>query len=113
MKYTIIRSGSLFMLISLLFLQCKKDERDINLNVTEVKNFFAPADGKSVKLQPAANMVETFEWDQTMAEDGSLVLYTVAFDQENGDFSKPFYTTVSDNKGVVNKLTITHGDLNK
>jgi len=113
MKYHIIRLGSLFTLIGSLFLQCKKDERGINLNVTEVKSFFAPADGKSVKLQPAANLVETFEWDQAMAEDGSLVLYTVAFDQENGDFSKPFYTTVSDNKGVVNKLTITHGDLNK
>jgi hypothetical protein len=113
MKYHIIRLGSLFTLIGFLFLQCKKDERDINLTVTEVKSFFAPADGKSVKLQPAANLVETFEWDQAMAEDGSLVLYTVAFDQENGDFSQPFYTTVSDNKGVVNKLTITHGDLNK
>lgn len=113
MKYTIIRLSSLVAVISLAFLQCKKNERNINLNLTEVKTLFAPADGKSIKLQPAANMVETFEWDQATAEDGSLVLYTVAFDQEGGDFSKPFYTVVSDNKGVVNKLSITHGDLNK
>jgi starch-binding outer membrane protein SusE/F len=31
----------------------------------------------------------------------------------NGDFSAPFYKVVSDNRGVNNKLTITHGDLNK
>lgn len=114
MKYKKLSLFSILIAsISVLFMQCKKDERDINLNVTEVKNFFAPADGKFVKLKPAANLVETFEWEQAKAEDGSLVLYEVAFDKENGDFSKPVFTVVSDNKGVLNKLSITHGDLSK
>jgi hypothetical protein len=114
MKYKKLSLFSILIAsISVLFMQCKKDERDINLNVTEVKNFFAPAEGKFVKLKPAANLVETFEWEQAKAEDGSLVLYEVAFDKENGDFSKPVFTVVSDNKGVLNKLSITHGDLSK
>jgi starch-binding outer membrane protein SusE/F len=99
--------------ISLLAVQCDKNDRSINLNLTEVSNFFTPADGKYVLLKPAQNLTETFEWDPAKAEDGGLVLYELAFDQENGDFSHPFYTLTSDNKGVLNKLTISHGDLNK
>lgn len=98
---------------SLVLVRCKKDERSINENLTEVSTLFTPEDGVSIKLKPAANLTETFEWEQAKAADGSLVLYEVAFDQENGDFTSPFYTVVSDNKGVLNKLTITHGDLNK
>ncbi|MBC7849528.1 MAG: SusE domain-containing protein [Chitinophagaceae bacterium] len=97
----------------LLFAGCDKNERDINLNVTPVPGMFAPADNKFIKLKPAANLTETFEWEQAKAEDGSLVLYEVAFDQAGGDFSQPFYTVVSDNRGVNNKLTLPHGELNK
>ena len=92
---------------------CKKNERDINLNVSAVPGFFTPDDNKYIKLKPAANLTETFEWEQAKAEDGSVVLYEIAFDQENGDFSNPFYTVVSDNRGINNKLTLTHGDLSK
>src|SRR5687767_12699951 len=99
--------------ISLLAMQCDKNDRSINLNLTEVSNFFTPADGKYVLLKPAQNLTETFEWEPSKAEDGGLVLYEIAFDEENGDFSQPFYVLTSDNKGVLNKLTISHGDLNK
>ncbi|OQP64053.1 hypothetical protein A3860_21825 [Niastella vici] len=99
--------------ISLLNIQCKKDERDINLNLSGVNDLFTPADAKYIKLDPKSGATESFEWGQAKAEDGSLVLYEVAFDQENGDFSHPFYTVVSDNKGVLNKLTLTHADLNR
>ncbi len=112
MKYTLIGRVALFVLSGLLIMGCEKDERDINMDVTEVKNFFGPADAVSIKLNPAGGQVEVFEWEQAKAADGSLVLYEVAFDQENGDFSKPFYTVVSDNKGVLNKLSLSHGDLN-
>jgi starch-binding outer membrane protein SusE/F len=95
------------------FYACKKDKKEINLNLSEVTNIFAPADNKYIKLNPAANLTETFEWDQARAEDGALVLYEVAFDQENGDFSKPIYTIVSNARGVENKLTLTHGQLNQ
>ncbi len=98
---------------ALFFAGCKKSERSINLNLTEVPGLFAPADNTYIKLKPATNQTVVFEWDQAKAEDGSLVLYEVAFDQADGDFSKPFYTVVSDNRGVDNKLTVTHGDLSK
>jgi hypothetical protein len=66
-----------------------------------------------VTLDPAQNMSIEFQWDQARAEDGSLVLYEVAFDQVGGDFSDPFYTTVSNGKGIENRLTLTHSELNK
>lgn len=113
MKYTITGRMVLFALIGLFFSGCDKDERDINMDLSEVKNFFGPADATSIKLNPAGGQVQVFEWEQAKAADGSLVLYEVAFDMENGDFSSPFYTVVSDNKGVLNKLSLSHGDLNK
>lgn len=108
-----LRYFTLFFSTLFFFGGCKKTERDINLNVSSVAGFFAPADGKYIKLKPAANLTETFEWDQAKAEDGSLVLYEVAFDQESGDFATPFYTVVSDNRGVNNKLTLSHGELSR
>ncbi|HEY8970144.1 MAG TPA: SusE domain-containing protein, partial [Puia sp.] len=78
-----------------------------------VTALYTPADSQYIKLNPAANISQTFQWQQAHAEDGSLVLYEVAFDQIGGDFSHPFYSTVSDGKGVQNTLTLTHGDLNK
>lgn len=108
-----IKFISLVFAVMLLYIGCKKDERAINLNLTAVPNLILPADNKFIKLKPAANLTETFEWAQAKAEDGALVLYEIAFDQVGGDFSKPFYTVVSDNKGVNNKITFTHGDLNK
>ncbi len=114
MKYTTIKILFTCIFLSLLAIQCKKDERAINLNLTEVKELFQPADNAFFQLKPNnATSIATFEWGQALAEDGSLVLYEVAFDQENGDFSHPFYSIVSDNKGVNNKLSITYGDLNK
>lgn len=113
MKKYILYFLALSAAVSTLFVRCKKDEREINLNLTEVSNILSPADNASVKLNPAANLTQDFEWDQARAEDGALVLYEVAFDQENGDFSQPFYTVVSNNKGVDNKLTLTHGQLNQ
>ena len=104
----------LFFVCSCLFnIQCKKDERDINLQLTEVADLYTPADGKYIKLDPKSGATESFEWSQAKAADGSLVLYEIAFDQENGDFSHPFYTVVSDNKGLMNKVTLTHADLNR
>lgn len=104
----------LFLISICLFnIQCKKDERDINLNLAGVSDLFTPAESKYIKLDPKSGATESFEWAQAKAEDGSLVLYEVAFDQENGDFSHPFYTVTSDNKGVLNKLTLTHADLNR
>lgn len=113
MKKNIFRLFLLLISLPVFFTACKKDDRSINLNLTAVNNLFTPANNVYIKLQPAANLSVNFEWEEAKAEDGSLVLYEVAFDQENGDFSKPFYKVVADNKGVLNKLTITHGDLNK
>ncbi len=113
MKNKILKIFSFFIAAVLLFAGCKKNERDINLNLSEVPALFTPADNKYIKLKPAANLTETFEWDQARADDGSLVLYEIAFDQLSGDFSNPFYTAVSDNRGVNTKLTLTHGELNK
>ncbi len=92
---------------------CKKDDRDINMNITEVTTFYAPNDNLHVKLEPATSASVTFEWEQAKAEDGSLVMYEVAFDKEEGDFTTPVYKMSSDGNGVQNRLTLSHKDLNR
>ena len=90
MKNRILTAVALFFVSAAAFISCKKDERSINLNLSQVPGLFTPADNKYIKLKPAANLSETFEWDQAKAEDGSLVLYEVAFDQADGDFLAGF-----------------------
>lgn len=101
------------LLITVLLIGCDKDERAINLNLTPVQTLYAPDDNISVKLQPATGATVVFEWESAKAEDGSLVMYELAFDKEDGDFSTPVYKVTSDGNGVQNKLTMTHKDLNK
>jgi starch-binding outer membrane protein SusE/F len=101
------------LLFITLLMGCDKDERDINLNLTPVKTLYAPEDNLSVKLQPATGASVIFEWESAKAEDGTLVMYELAFDKEDGDFTQPVYKIASDGNGVQNKMTLTHKDLNK
>jgi starch-binding outer membrane protein SusE/F len=112
MKYVNLSAWCILLMMLFILASCD-DEKDLNLNVTAVETLYTPEDNLSIQLKPAQSFSHIFEWSQAHAEDGSLVLYEVAFDQENGDFSDPFYTIVSNGKGVDTKLTLTHADLNK
>jgi hypothetical protein len=92
---------------------CKKDKTLSHTQISAVTSFFAPADAKYVKIEPGVSGSVSFEWSEAHAEDNGLVLYEVAFDKENGDFSKPIYVVPSDNNGLYNKLSISYSDLNK
>lgn len=108
---TSIKFGILCFL-SLLIISCNNND-EINLNVSAVKTFYEPIDGKAVVLQSSASATLYFEWEPALAEDGGLVLYEVAFDKEGGDFSEPIYKMASDNNGGYNYATITHAQINK
>jgi hypothetical protein len=96
-----------------VFITACDDSDSINTNISPVKSLFAPADNLFVKLAPTTEASVVFEWEQSKAEDGTLVMYEVAFDKESGDFSSPVYKLVSDSKGLENSLTLSHKDLNK
>lgn len=98
--------------LGLILTGCGKDDHKLNTNLMPVSRLNAPADDKFIKLQPATSATVSFEWDQARAEDGSLVLYEVVIDKENGDFSNPVAKITSDGGGVQNKLTLSHKDLN-
>ena len=95
----------LFIATALLF-SCKKDDYSLNTTLQPVAKLTAPLDNKYIKLQPTTSATVSFEWDQARAEDGSLVLYEVAFDKEDGDFSAPVAKFAADGGGVQNKLTL-------
>lgn len=108
----IFQQISFWGLLLLVFSGCDKNDNLDNTNVTAVDNIFSPANDYFVKLKPATSASVVFEWEQAKAEDGGLVLYEIAFDEEGGDFSQPVYKIVSDNGGIYNKATLSHKVLN-
>jgi len=98
------------MLAILAFNSCKKDTRALDLTVAPVTTLDAPADQASFSLQPATGPSIVFKWEPSATQD--LVLYEVAFDKANGDFSKPIYKVLSDGSGIQTQATITQKVLN-
>lgn len=93
------------------FASCEKD-KTINSNISTVKELYYPEVGKYYKLQPATSAVVNFEWSAARAEDGSLVMYEVAFDTAGGNFQRPIYAVASNGNGVQNSLSLSHKVLN-
>lgn len=109
-----ITSIKLTMIVSLLlaFVACDNDGEVRDLGVTAVKLLYEPDHGKAVVLQSSASATLYFEWEPARAEDSGAVLYEVAFDKVDGDFSNPVYIAAADNNGGTNHATITHKQLN-
>ncbi|GAB3570634.1 hypothetical protein GCM10027578_27330 [Spirosoma luteolum] len=110
MKNLFIRTGTALVAL-LAVVSCKQTIRELNPSVTPVSTLKAPANNASVRLEPTTPASVQFTWEPTQTTEG--VLYEVAFDKTDGDFSKPFYKTVSDGLGVQPQLTLSHNDLKK
>jgi hypothetical protein len=109
-----LKISVVLLLLAAVTAQNCTNERELNLNLTEINALNNPPDNVFIQLR-ASNLTTgsvSFQWDQSRAEDGSLVLYDVVFDQVGGDFSRPFYVTVSDGNGVQNRLTLPYSELN-
>lgn len=112
MKAISIKCAVLFSFI-LSFTACSSDGEVRDLGVTAVKTLYEPDNGKAVVLQASASASLYFEWEPSLAEDGGAVLYEVAFDKADGDFSNPVSIVTADNNGGDNHATITHKQLNQ
>jgi starch-binding outer membrane protein SusE/F len=109
----LLNAAGIMLALLLMIASCKKDERALNENLTAVSNLVAPLDQAAIQLEPTTSASVLFIWDKTVAEDGNLVLYEIAFDKESGDFSHPVYKSVSDGGGVEGQITLTHKVLTK
>jgi starch-binding outer membrane protein SusE/F len=109
----LITSGMLALVTMLCITSCKKDVRTLDLNLTPVSNLTAPADGADIVLQPVTGAGIVFQWSAAQTPDSGVVLYEIAFDKADGDFSHPVYKTVSDGLGVQTQATVSQKDLNK
>ncbi len=105
--------GTMTLLLMVFIASCRKETRKLNENLSPVAALTLPLEGANINLEPTTNKSATFSWEKTTAEDGGLVLYELVFDKEGGDFSKPFYKTLSDGGGVDTQITITHKALTK
>lgn len=105
----------LIILTSLIFAftACSSDGEVRDLGVTPVKTLYEPIDGRTLVLQSSASAMLYFEWEPARAEDSGNVLYEIAFDKVDGNFSSPLIILPSDNNGGSNHATLTHKQLNK
>lgn len=94
------------------FSSCEK-EYALYGDVSAPAALTAPENNFFVKIEPAGTGMLEVTWETAKATDGGLVLYEVLFDKQDGDFSTPVYTVLSDNKGASAKLTLDHKILNK
>ncbi len=111
-----MKNISLSLLASLAFLlisSCKKDIKSLDLTITPVSTLAAPADNSDIQLQPATGASIVFQWSRAQTPDSGLILYEVAFDKADGDFSNPIYKILADGSGVQTQATVSQKDLNK
>jgi hypothetical protein len=102
--------GSLALL---LISSCKKDIKSLDLTITPVSSLAAPADNSNIQLQPATGGSIVFRWSPAQTPDSGLILYEVAFDKTDGDFSNPVYKILADGSGVQTQASVSQKDLNK
>lgn len=95
------------------FIACSDDGEVRDLDVSAVGSLYEPDNGKTITLQASASATLYFEWEPARAEDGGMVLYEVAFDEADGNFSDPLFVAAADNNGGSNHATFTHKQLNK
>jgi hypothetical protein len=107
-------SNAIIMTLSVMMIltSCKKDTRSLNSDVTAVSTLSAPANSSAFTLQPGGSSVQ-FKWTAASAADGGVILYEVAFDKADGNFSKPVYRVLADGSGVQTQATIPQDTLNK
>ncbi|MBK0379676.1 SusE domain-containing protein [Mucilaginibacter segetis] len=109
----LMRLGGIMLLAIISITSCKKDSRPLDLSLTPVGTLASPNDNEDIALDPTSQASVLFKWEPATSENGTLILYEIAFDKEGGDFSNPVYKTVSDGGGVDAQITITHKQLNK
>jgi len=97
-------------LFALAFSSCKKDVKSLSYNATAVTTIMAPSSDTSINIAPTTGNSVIFKWQPSASTD--LVLYEVAFDKADGNFSNPVYKVLSDGSGVQTQATVTQKQLN-
>src|SRR5690554_6547490 len=89
---------------------CMEDDELKHTQVNPVDALYAPEDNTFYNL--GAQSTAVFEWKAALAADNGVVLYEVAFDREEGDFSDPVYVRPSDGRGLQRTLNLPFSELN-
>ena len=108
-------SPKILIITALLFalFACSEDGEVRDTGVTPVKKLYELDNGKAVVLQSSASAILNFEWEPALAENSGNVLYEVAFDKADGNFSNPVYVIASGNNGGASTAMISHKEMNK
>ncbi|MDR0506144.1 MAG: SusE domain-containing protein [Dysgonamonadaceae bacterium] len=104
---------TVFISLILAFSSCGDNMGEKDTRLAAVSKLVEPIDGKEIILLPSPAATAYFEWEYCDVAASGAVVYQIAFDKADGNFSNPVYTMLSDNNGLYNHATVTHKQLNK
>lgn len=96
---------------AIMLISCDDDDSFNAADVSPVQALYTPGDNDFFDLGAQSSAV--FEWQTARTADNGVVLYEVAFDVEDGDFSDPIFVMPSDGNGFQNTLTLPFTQLNR
>lgn len=112
MKNKILFTSITFLTLALgVFTSCEKVKEFESVSVTSVPKLYEPVEDRYAVIEDVSNLY--FEWEESQAEDNSVVYYDILFDKLDGDFSNPIYIYQADGNGLNTGATITQKGLNR
>lgn len=109
----VIKQATFFIVATLTFLSCNEEEYQLQTEIVETGSLESPAMNETVTIDTQNGTPVTFSWTPAKSADGGLVLYSILFDEEGGDFSDPIFTTRSNRNGSATSYTISAARLNE
>lgn len=104
----------LFLVIITTFPSCMDEIGDFTVNGESITGFemTSPENNDTIIINTNA-LTETyvFSWGKAESGLGSAIVYTIVFDVNDGDFSKPIWSKKADNSGADTKATLTFEEL--
>ncbi len=104
----------LFVTLVAMLSSCVEEVGDFTVNGEAITGFElqGPDNNDTIKINTKA-LAETFVFSWTAAESGlgSLIKYTIVYDNADGDFSNPVWSKTSDNSGASAQATLSYEEL--
>lgn len=106
------KSALLFFIATITLFACNDEDYKLNTEIVEMGTLETPETDEHLNIDIENDVGVNFTWSPAKSGDGGLILYTVKFDEENGNFEDPIYEVPSDNGGSATSLTMSPTRLN-
>lgn len=103
----IVRISIVFAMLFIGFISC---EEELDNRINSVKTLVTPVNNHKVTLDPDGTSI-LFEWEPV--QGSGILLYQIAFDKSDGNFSNPVFVKYSENNGGRSRVSFSQAEMNK